>query len=594
MPGFLFGQAVVGGSGNCNVSGDPNTIASLNNQLGRYECWTAIDTLTGKQYRYEPQNSVGSRWVESGDAGGGGSNWTVSGSDIYRNTGNVGIGLTNPAYKLDVTGNIRIGTGFGLLNGSEYLARQVGTNYFFGSSGNSTMTGGNNLASGTYAFLANTTGSNNIAYGSSSLDANTIGYNNAAIGGSALGSNTEGYSNAALGADALGLNTTGAQNTAFGASCLYSNLTANNNSGFGMYTLFYNTGAGNSAFGQGAMFKNTTGTQNVAAGQSALYNSQTSNYTTALGHNSGGGGANYGVDGGTYCGFETGMSLLTGANYNSLLGFRGGYTITTGQKNIDIGFRAQSGGVTTGSRNILIGDDVKYGLTVTGSDQMNIGNLLFGSGLASSTTLASSGKIGIGINPPLHVLDVAGTARVTGVLTLGSSTVGTIRVSGGSKDPTDINIWGRGAVQFPTFSSGSPTGSGNGDMWFSSVANNNRLKIKADDSERSVAYLEKDLAGSTSFGARSADFDLDLERNAIIDANGGAITVKLDGDMVEGVDYRVKCRRNTSNNITFSASTFGGTIEFEGGSTIPGPATLVAGVRSVYIIVRIGTIFFVK
>ena len=45
----------------------------------------------------------GSTLAWQGVGGGGGSNWTVSGSNIYNsNSGNVGIGLTNPLYKLDV------------------------------------------------------------------------------------------------------------------------------------------------------------------------------------------------------------------------------------------------------------------------------------------------------------------------------------------------------------------------------------------------------------------------------------------------------------------------------------------------------------
>lgn len=40
-------------------------------------------------------------------AGGGGGFWTSNGNNIYRNSGNVGIGTTNPTQKLEVNGNIK-------------------------------------------------------------------------------------------------------------------------------------------------------------------------------------------------------------------------------------------------------------------------------------------------------------------------------------------------------------------------------------------------------------------------------------------------------------------------------------------------------
>lgn len=53
----------------------------------------------------------GTAWTQMNSTGGA-SQWTDNGNNIYNsNSGNVGIGLTNPAYKLDVFGNTHISGG---------------------------------------------------------------------------------------------------------------------------------------------------------------------------------------------------------------------------------------------------------------------------------------------------------------------------------------------------------------------------------------------------------------------------------------------------------------------------------------------------
>jgi len=61
---------IIGGSGTCIVSGDPNGIASLEAQDLRYDCTNVFDTLNNVHYRYDNTLTTGSRWVIDQDSDG--------------------------------------------------------------------------------------------------------------------------------------------------------------------------------------------------------------------------------------------------------------------------------------------------------------------------------------------------------------------------------------------------------------------------------------------------------------------------------------------------------------------------------------------
>jgi hypothetical protein len=96
---------------------------------------------------------------------------------------------------------------------------------------------------------------------------------------------------------------------------------------------------------------------------------------------------------------------VTSGTDNTALGYQAGYDLTSGAQNIIIGYYPTTGvGITTGANNILIGQNLQE-LTKTSSNQLDIGNLIFATGLASGSTM-STGNVGIGTTSPGAPLDV--------------------------------------------------------------------------------------------------------------------------------------------------------------------------------------------
>lgn len=269
--------------------------------------------------------------------------------------GKVGIGVTNPAQKLDVNGNINLTKGFALYMENHPVLRvdSVLGSVFLGNSTGPKNTSTYNTATGHYALAANTSGSYNTA-----------------TGAVALFSNTTGGGNVANGAQALVYNTTGSNNTAVGGSSLYYNNIGGGNVATGAWAAYSNTsGSYNSATGHGAMYSNTTGGNNAAFGYSALYYNATGSYNTAIGHWAL--GANYDAWNNTAVGSNAGNYQLHGWN-NTFIGADA--------------LAAYSGLYNT----VALGNSA----TVTASNQVRIGNAYTSSiGGYTSWTNISDGRV---------------------------------------------------------------------------------------------------------------------------------------------------------------------------------------------------------
>lgn len=244
------------------------------------------------------------------------------------------------------------------------------------------------------------------AFGKSALGALTRGSTSAAFGTGALQSLTTGDSNDAFGNGASSQITTGNFNVSMGYSALQGNQTGGTNTAFGAYAVRNNTTsslAGNSGFGYQALYGLTT----------------SNNYNVGLGYTAGSGSqGNYGI----YLGY--------GAGYKSPAG-------SVGTDNIAIG-HSTGKLLGSGARNILLGYNIELASPTT-NNQLNIGNLIFATGMDGTGTTLSTGKVGIGITSPTAYLHIkAGTAAAnTAPLKLTSGTLNTSPEAGAIEFSTD-------------------------------------------------------------------------------------------------------------------------------------------------------------
>lgn len=262
---------------------------------------------------------------------------------------------------------------------------------------------------------------NAIAVGASAaaawMAASAVNLRSIAIGNDALAATPTSAAilNVAIGPGALQVNTSGATNFALGSSALNNNLSGSNNVAVGSGAMAFNTtGHTNIGLGNNALGRCADGQQNVAIGPDAgLWNSSAfQNVSVGVSAGSGAGHATpFSSTGSVAIGYRAGINFGNASHYNTLIGYYAGYNTSTGQRNIYIGQwpTTSNANVTTGSKNIVIGNDIQVP-SATADGQLNIGNLIYGTGVDGTGATPSSGNLGVG-GVPETKFHVRGTIR---------------------------------------------------------------------------------------------------------------------------------------------------------------------------------------
>jgi hypothetical protein len=311
----------------------------------------------------------------------GGSQWTNSSSNIYFNTGNVGIGTTSPTYKLHVGGTVNA-TGL-FVNGSPVTSSQWNTsgptiNYTTGNVGIGT-------ASPAAGLDVQTPINAVTAYGVRFQQALTAGNNNAELNG--LYINPIFQDGQAVGVKHNALVTVGG-----------------------------NVGIGNSATSAGLDVQNA-GFASTAT--NATLGTRFQQVLSSSGNN--------GVSTAVYINPSFGDGQAIGVRHNGLVVAAGdvGIGTSTPTAKLDV-----QGGSVNASGGLCIAGDCKTAWSQVGGSQWTT---------SGSSVSYNTGNVGIGVGSPTAKLEVAGNINVTGTGNITAS--GTITAANIKATYQDMAEW---------------------------------------------------------------------------------------------------------------------------------------------------------
>jgi len=285
--------------------------------------------------------------------------WSVNGNHIYNNnTGNVGVGITNPTGKMVVQGDVATADTIPLFEVKDKLGHTVFVVYpdsvhiyvkdtgVKSNKGGFAVSGKNTAKALTHDFLYVDPDYTRVFTG------DTI----AGFGVENIGTTDNSYmhltpNNYFIGHQSGISTTTGRYNSFIGYQSGYSNLTGTKNYFIGYRSGYMNTGGLSNIFiGDSTGFSNTTGAKNVYIGNQSGKSNITGSYNIHLGYQS---GLNSLTSYNVFIGNESGK-LNTYGTYNAFIGYQSGFSNTTGNENVFLGYKTGYSN-TTGLRNVFIG-----------------------------------------------------------------------------------------------------------------------------------------------------------------------------------------------------------------------------------------------